>query len=428
MKQVIFPRSSMMAILLAVLSVLTLACSAAQSAKIALSPAPVIQPAPTSPAPLKPVVNPQLTTANTQFGFKLFTQLLKQEGPRNIFVSPTSIAIALAMTYNGANGATQTAMANALQLNGLTLADLNQANANLNIALTNPESPVQLTVANSLWAKQGVPFKPDFLERNRTVYHAQVTALDFADPAAPQIINAWVKDKTQGKITGVVDRLNPDNVMFLINAIYFNGKWAKAFDPKLTTEQPFYLSDGTSKLHPLMVQSDRYPYYETEQFQAVSLPYGSGRMSLYLFLPKSTSSLKAFYQTLTAEHWQTWMGRFSKQQGTVRVPKFKLAYDVELKTALSTLGMGLAFDASQADFSHLSERVTHIDQVKHKTFVEVNEVGTEAAAVTSVGISVTSVMPDRPFQMTVDRPFFLAIRDNQTKAVLFMGSMVDPAF
>jgi serine protease inhibitor len=409
--------------LLAVLGVFSWACSPAPT--VGSEPAPTLQAAPI-PSHQTPLISPQLTTANTQFGFKLLTQLLAQDSQRNIFVSPPSVAIALAMTYNGANGATQTAMATALQLNGLTLADLNQANANLQAALSNPEPQVQLTIANSLWAKQGVTFKPDFLARTQAAYTAQITELDFTDPGAPNTINAWVKETTQGKIGKIIDRLNPDNVMFLINAIYFNGKWATEFDKNLTTEQPFYLLDGTPKLHPLMMQSDRYPYYETEQFQAVSLPYGSGRMSLYIFLPKSTSSLAAFYQTLTAAQWQTWMGQFRKQQGTVRIPKFQLAYEVELKSALSALGMGIAFDANQADFSNLSEMTTYIDQVKHKTFVEVNEAGTEAAAVTSVGVSVTSVMPDGPFQITVDRPFFFAIRDNQTETVLFMGSIVDP--
>ena len=423
MRPVISSRNSVMVILLAVLGVFSWACSPAHSIS-GSNPVPMLQPASTPPS--IPSINPQLTTANTQFGFKLFTQLLAQEGQRNIFVAPPSVAIALAMTYNGANGATQTAMATALQLHGLTLTDLNQANAHLKAALSNPEPNVQLTIANSLWAKQGVTFKPDFLAHNKNFYQAQVTELDFADPAAPNSINKWVKENTQGKIAKVIDRLDPNDVMFLINAIYFNGKWATKFDKTLTTAQPFYLLDGSQKQHPLMMQSDRYSYYETAQFQAVSLPYGSGRMSLYIFLPKSTSSLTAFYQTLTAEQWQTWMSHFTKQQGTVRVPKFQLEYAVDLKPALSALGMGLAFDASQADFSNLSAMATHINQVKHKTFVEVNEAGTEAAAVTAVGVSVTSVMSSRPFAMTVDRPFFFAIRDNQTEAVLFMGSLVDP--
>ena len=175
-----------------------------------------------------------------------------------------------------------------------------------------------------------------------------------------------------------------------------------------------------------MWQSDRYAYYETPEFQAVSLPYGSGRMSLYVFLPKATSSLAAFQQTLTAENWQTWMNRFSRRQGTVGLPKFKLEYEVDLKEALSALGMSTAFDANQADFSGLSETETHISQVKHKTFVEVNEAGTEAAAVTSISVSVTSVVSGGPFQMMVDRPFFFAIRDQQTGTVLFMGTIVEP--
>jgi serine protease inhibitor len=428
MRPITLARISIMASLLALVGVFTLTGAASSRSKLPRRPAPMT-PAITPSAPSLPTpstVSPPLITANRQFGFKLFSQLREQAPDQNLFISPTSVATALSMAYNGANSTTQTAMATALQLNGLSLEDLNQAQASLRAALTNPEPEVQLTIANSLWAKSGITFKPDFLASNQAAYAAQITQLDFADPAAPDTINAWVKENTQGKIPTVIDRINPDQVMFLINAIYFKGQWAHQFDSALTTERPFYLLDGTSKQQPSMTQSDRYPYYETEQFQAVSLPYGSGRMSLYLFLPKANSSLGAFYQTLTAENWQTWTSRFSKQQGTIRLPKFKLEYGVDLKSALSALGMGVAFAASQADFSNLSDVPTHIDQVRHKTWVEVNESGTEAAAVTSIGMTATSAMPGLPFQMTIDRPFFFAIYDHQTATLLFMGSLVDP--
>jgi serpin B len=383
--------------------------------------------APQQVAMRKPqAVDPRLITANTQFGFKLFSELLKQDGNQNLFVSPSSVAIALAMTYNGASGATQQQMAQTLELQGMSLSDLNRANANLKTLLEDSDSGVQLAIANSLWAKQGIPFKPAFIQHNREFYGAQVTALDFADPGAVATINNWVKENTRGKITQIVDGLKPDDVMFLINAIYFKGSWTKAFDKSETVKKPFYTANGRSKQHPLMAQTGSYKYYETDQFQAVSLPYGKKRVSMYLFLPKKASSLSDFTKTLTAENWQQWMSRFRTQSGSVQVPRFKLEYEVELKKALSALGMPIAFDASKATFDALSTVSTKIDQVKHKTFVEVNEEGTEAAAATSVGIVATSMPMNEPFQMVVDRPFFCAIRDNQTGTVLFMGAIVDP--
>ena len=375
-----------------------------------------------------PVVNPKVTAANTKFSFKLFSEILKQnnsQNSQNIFISPTSVAIALAMTYNGAKGETQQAMAKTLELQGISLQEINSANAALIAAVQNADDKVQLNIANSLWAKQDINFNPDFLQTTEDFYKATVTNLDFSDPSAVNAINDWVKQSTNGKIDRIVQQINPDDVMFLINAIYFKGKWTKEFDPEQTTIEPFYLTAGEEKQHPLMSQSGEYKYYENKKFQAVSLPYGNdGRLSLYVFLPSDNSSLTAFYQALNAENWEKWITQFRNRQGSIRLPRFKINYDLTLNDALKALGMGAAFEP-KADFSGIGDNLA-LSEVKHKTFVEVNEEGTEAAAATSVGITLTSASSEQPFQMNVDRPFFCAIRDNQTGTVLFMGSIVNP--
>jgi len=371
-------------------------------------------------------VDSKVVAANTKFGFKLYKEILKQDSNKNVFVSPTSVAIALSMTYNGARGETQQAMAKALELQGITLPTVNQANNALKASLENADPEVQLSIANSLWAKQGVTFKPDFMERNRQFYGAKVTELDFANAEATRTINNWVKENTRGKIDQVVDQLKPDDVLFLINAIYFKGNWTKKFDQNQTAERPFYLSNGTQKQHPMMSQSGKYRYYENETFQAVSLPYGKGRLSLYVFLPRENNSLDAFQQQLAVENWQQWMNQFRMRNGSIQLPRFKFDYDIQLNNALKVLGMESAF-SDGADFSNMTSASVAINEVKHKTFVEVNEEGTEAAAVTSVGVALTSAqMPEEPFQMVVNRPFFCAIRDNQTGTVLFMGSLREP--
>jgi serpin B len=372
-------------------------------------------------------VDSKLVAANVRFGFKLFSETLKREGNKNVFVSPSSVAIALAMVYNGAAGETQQAMAKAMELQGISLSELNQANAELIKLLENPDPKVQLAIANSLWARQGIPFNPGFLQRNQQFYQAKVTELDFQAPGAVATINNWVSQNTRNKITEIVDRLSPDDVMMLINAIYFKGNWSKQFDPATTKQEPFFLGNGRQKSHPLMAQTGEYRYLENDQFQAVSLPYGnSQRMSMYLFLPKSNSSLSTFLQTLTADNWEQWMRQFRSREGSVKIPRFKLEYETELTPMLSALGMGTAF-TRQANFSGLSSVPVQIDQVKHKTFVEVNEEGTEAAAVTSIGIRATAIMPTQPFDMVVNRPFFCAIRDNRTGTVLFMGAIAEPS-
>jgi serine protease inhibitor len=385
---------------------------------------------PQSESPLqKKTVPPdtKLVDANNKFGFKLFSEILnKESSEKNIFVSPLSVAIALTMTYNGASGSTQQAMAKALELQGMSLQEINSAYATFKSSLDKSDANVQLTIANSLWANKDSILQPDFIKRTQDFYKAKVANLDFQDATAPSIINNWVKENTSGKITKIVETIEPNQVLFLINAIYFKGQWSNKFDKTQTAEHPFYSTSSKQKKHPMMSQKGDYRYYENEQFQAVSLPYGQdGKVSFYIFLPKQNSNLKAFHQNLNVENWQKWMAQFSKREGFIRLPRFQTDYDITLNDTLKALGMEEAF-TNKANFSAMGKNLS-ISQVKHKTFVEVNEEGTEAAAATSVGIVATSLrQKPEPFRMIIDRPFFCAIRDNQTGNLLFMGSIVDP--
>jgi serine protease inhibitor len=369
----------------------------------------------------------KVVKGSNKFGFKLFSEILKNNSSEtNIFVSPSSVAIALAMTYNGASGSTQQAMAKTLELQGINLQDINSSYAALKSQLENPEANVQLTIANSLWADKDASFRSDFLQRVQDFYKAKVTALNFQNAEASNIINNWVQENTRGKINKIVDTVDPNQVLFLINAIYFKGQWTNEFDKTKTTTYPFHLNSGKPKQHQMMSQNGDYLYYENDKFQAVSLPYGKDeKISFYIFLPKQNSNLKAFQQNLNFENWEKWTNQFRNREGFIRLPRFKTDYEITLNDALKALGMEEAF-SSKADFSGMGKNLA-ISQVKHKTFVEVNEEGTEAAAATSVGMTLTSFREKpEPFRMIVDRPFFCAIRDHQTGSVLFMGSIVDP--
>jgi serine protease inhibitor len=375
-------------------------------------------------------IDPKLSEANAKFGFKLYSELLRESAGKNLFISPSSIALCLTMAYNGASGETQKAMASALETQSMNLDQLNHAYADLRAALTNPDGEIQLQIANSLWARQGLPFKPDFIQRNKDYFGAQVTALNFGDPSAPATINQWVNTNTNGKISKIVDQIDSNAVLFLINAIYFKGTWSKAFDKAKTHPQDFTPASGSARQVPMMSQSGKYQYLETNDFQAVSLPYGGGRVSFYVFLPSSSSDLSKLEKTLTYDNWQKWMGQFRSTNGDISLPRFRVDYDVSLNDALKALGMGVAFDDSRADFSgmiQMSGQRVFISRVKHKTYAEVNEEGTEAAAVTSTEMRTTAmrVEPQR-FRMVVDHPFFCAIRDNTTGEMLFMGSIYDP--
>ena len=377
-------------------------------------------------------IDDSVVTANTQFGFKLFDEIRKTEQDKNIFISPLSVSLALAMTLNGAAGDTEQAITDTLQLQGLDAEAINVGYAGLHQSLLTADPTVTLTIANSLWARQGVPFKQDFLQRSIQFFGAEISTLDFNDPSASSTINQWVDTNTKGKIKKIVgDEIDPMMVLFLINAIYFKGTWQEEFDPSKTRDDPFHLANGDVKQVPMMRQNRWYPYYRGENFQAISLAYGDGQMRMYIFLPDRESDLNIFLENLNAESWENWMSQFRGQDVSLVMPKFKLEYEKELNDILKALGMDIAFDSGRADFSRMAPLESlgenlYIGEVLHKTFVEVNEEGTEAAAVTSVGVVATSVPPP-PIPFTIDRPFFLAIRDNQTKTVLFMGVVVDPA-
>jgi serpin B len=371
----------------------------------------------------------QLVAANAQFAFKLFAELTKSNVEQNVFISPTSVALALAMVYNGARGETARAIARTLELGEIDLDALNRANATLIESLRVFDPHIALAIANSLWAQQGITFTPDFLNRNQEFYRAEITTLDFGDAQAAATINEWVKRNTRGKIEKMIDQIDRSAIMFLLNAIYFKGSWAKPFDPRRSREMPFTFSGGQQKQLLMMAQTGKFDYYAIQGFQAISLPYGTGRASMYIFLPERRSSLRAFRRELSHKSWDAWLRHFRQAEGTIVLPRFKLAYEATLNDALKTLGMSIAFDARRADFSAMiadGKPSPNIDEVKHKTFVEVNEEGTEAAAVTSIGMVRLTMAPQRNFSMIVDRPFFCAIRDNQTGALLFMGAIIDP--
>ncbi len=373
----------------------------------------------------------QQPTASSEFAFKLYNQLLKENTNTNVFVSPASISLALAMTYNGAEGTTREAMARVLGIEGLTLNQVNSTFADLQRPPADADPKVQLRIANSLWARQGFKLKGDFLQRTQQHYGAKLTTLDFNSPDAPVVINSWVKAKTDNLIDSIVDRIEPGTVLFLINAIYFKGQWKYEFKKENTKPDQFHLANGQQKEVQMMSQSGSYLYFEGKDFQMVSLPYGTGRISMYLFLPSKDITLNDFNKNLTSANWETWTHTFHFVPGEVMLPRFKVEYEATLNDVLKAIGMAEAFDPARANFSGIAnltgDQRLVISEVRHKAFAEVNEEGTKAAAVTSVGATLTSIsVPPKPFVMKVDRPFFFAIRDNTTGSLLFMGSVVDP--
>ena len=368
-----------------------------------------------------------LVAAVNEFGFDLFHQLLQQNQQQNVFVSPVSIATALVMPYNGAAGETRQAMARTLKIQDIELQVVNEQTTNLLSTLKTADKDVQLSIANSLWSHQGMDFTPDFLARNRQYFSANIATLDFASPGAPAAINRWVDSTTQGKIKQIVERLDARDVLLLINALYFKGLWQDKFDKANTKDELFYLLDGNTKQVPMMSRSNRYAYLRGEHWQAVNVPYGNGSLGLYLFLPDHELRWSDFLKSMSYQNWEQWITQFRPTQGDIKLPRFKLEYDKELNDALKALGMDVAFTSGRADFTAMRvERDLFISQVKHKTFIEVSEEGTTAAAATSVMMSRTAATPAEKFTFVADHPFFAAISDTQTGAVLFIGVIAEP--
>ena len=378
-------------------------------------------------------VDPNLVRANTAFGFKLLNELRKTEQDNNTLVSPFSVSVALAMVRNGARDETEQAMINALQLQALDPQSLNANYVYLQRALQAPESKVTLSIANSLWGAAGIVFDPGFLDRNGQFLDTEISTLDFTEPDNVSTINQSVSDSTDGRISNIIEAIAPSTVICLISGIYFKGDWQEEFDTSRTVDKPFYLSNDEIKQVPMMHKTDWYPYYAGEHFQAMSLPYGDGQMGMYIFLPNRDTDLNAFLGHLGTENWEGWMSQFSSEEVALIIPKFKLIYSVELTSALRQLGMGIAFDGANADFSRMrvSPVPVFISYLNHHAVVEVNEEGTEAATGTFVFFDEEVVLEEAavfipPIPFIVDRPFFFAIRDNQTETVLFMGVVVDP--
>lgn len=369
-----------------------------------------------------------IAEANNQFGFDLFNQLKQQDKGKNIFISPLSVAFALAMTYNGAAGATREEMQRVLKLTNLNQDQINESSAELMKKLRSSDPQIELAIANSLWGRKEAQFKEEFLARNRKYFGAEVASLDFADPNSKNAINNWVNKNTKGKIPSIVDRIDNQMVLYLINAIYFKGLWTKKFDKELTKDEPFNLSAGSQKQVPMMAQSGQYRYYRGDRFQAVNLPYGKGGVGLYLFLPDKGSSLDDLLNEFSHDTCNHWLMGFRNAPGDVKIPRFKMDYEKTLNDVLMALGMETAFSSSHADFSGMINKGRlYLSEVKHKAIVEVNEEGTEAAAVTSVGVRATAMRPQQEkFTFIADHPFLMIIRDEQTGAILFMGTVVEP--
>lgn len=382
---------------------------------------------PSKPAPTPPadpaVVQKQLVTESNRFGLSLFAALTEKEGPaKNVFISPLSVSYALAMTYNGAAGLTAGQMASVLGFEGLSLTDMNQCFHDLTEYLTTVDQFTTFEIANSIWYRIGVPVREDFIDLNRTWFDAEVNAIDFSALYAADTINHWVAEATHDKITTIITPpIDPATIMFLINAIYFKGDWTHPFDTAMTLNGRFFCGDGSVITTPMMNKDTLFFVFENDLFQAIDLPYGKHGYSMTILSPHEDVTVDELIAQMTPEKWDAWMDEFIVRETDFGMPKLTLEYDASLKGVLSAMGMPVAF-GDEADFSNMVDSLrVCIDDVLHKTFLKVDEKGTEAAAVTVVGITQTL-----EYGIYVNRPYVMAIREKETGTIVFLGRIAAP--
>ena len=365
------------------------------------------------------VAEQKLVAGNNGFAFDLIRQVNKSAPNSNVFVSPLSASMALGMTANGSAGSTWDAMRSTLGLGSASREEIGEGYKSLIALLRGLDNSTDFRIANSIWYEKTFPFEQAFLTEGKSFFDAEIRALDFGSPASVDAINGWVSDATVKKIPKIIDALSADEVMFLINAIYFKGSWRNRFDKSSTANAPFRAMDGTVSQVPMMYQSERQRVAHSSDFEAVDLLYGNSAFAMTIVLPHEGKNVNDVLASLTQSRWDEMEATFSEESRPLYLPKFRVTWEKTLNDDLAALGMGVAFDDREADFSRMSARKLFVSRVIQKTFVDVDEEGTEAAAVTGVGVSVTSA----PAPIRIDRPFIFAIRERYSGTILFLGKI-----
>lgn len=381
-----------------------------------------------------PEKSAQLIEADNRFGLELFRKVAMEAGPNdNTMISPLSVALALGMTYNGASGDTRTEMEKTLQVHGLTKEQINNASRALLAALKDSDPDVMLEIANAIFYMQGFNVLESFINDNRKFYDAEISALNFSNAAQSlETINGWVASKTRDKIPTIIEQIEPDLRMILLNAVYFNGIWKYKFDDKKTHALQFRHGDGKWKEVPMMNQETSLEYTKNSLFSAIHLPYGKDQFRMTVILPEESKTTADVMAAMNYENWNSWIKSFKKEDRVeVTMPRFRFSWKMDLNDILSAMGMKKAFQPHAADFSGINGgRDLFIGYVKHKSYIDVNENGTEAAAVTAVGVFTTSVPAEPPgkIRFNVDRPFIFTISEKTTGIILFVGEIRAPVY
>ena len=384
------------------------------------------------PKPEPPIVEPPMkvelkkaekVTRDNAFTFDLLRAVRKHSKDANVFISPLSVSMALNMTLNGAVGATADEMRTALREAGYTTADINAYSRELREALLRADPTTTIGIANSIWYRQGATIKAPFLEANRTYYDAEVEALDFTSPTAVSTINGWCARKTNNRIKKILGEIPGNAFMYLINAVYFKGTWKTRFEKKRTFSTTFRRADGSTQKVQMMSLKDTFRCASSDVCDYLEMDYGNHAFSMVIMLPKDGKTTRDVIAAMDGKKWAETMESLILTMCYVYLPRFKAECEYKMhKQILPEMGMKLPFNPELADLSGMADVAgLCITSVIHKTFVQVDEEGTEAAAVTSVGVVATGESP--LYLYRVDKPFLFVIREKSTGAILFIGEI-----
>ena len=365
----------------------------------------------------------QVSKSSNDFAFNLFRNLPTPETD-NSFISPLSVSMALGMLLNGAEGDVRQSILNTIDFKDYTAEEVNEGFRDLTKLLLSMDRKINFGLANSVWYRNDLTVKNQFSSVIQNHYDGIVKGLDFANPASKDIINAWVESKTNNRIKNLINQINPDEVMFLVNAIYFKGDWTHQFDKSKTKKAPFTTLNGTTTQVDMMFSKGvSMKYKSTSDFQLLDLPYGNGQFRFTILLPHEYAGILDLTETINAQTFNSTINSADSISAELELPKFKMTWKRDLKPSLAQMGMLMV------GFPLLFEGPTppiQVGRVIHQSFLEVNEEGSEAAAATAIGMEFTSIGPSRPTKITIDKPFLFMIREKHSGVILFMGQLTDP--
>ncbi len=362
---------------------------------------------------------------NNAFTFKLFKQMSSNlPSQQNMMISPFSISMALSMVSNGSDGETLKAFKNTLAFNGIPENDINAHHEGLLKDIVKSDDVAKLNIANSIWLNNQFSPLPSFIRTNIDYYNATIANLNFSDPTAKDAINNWVKRQTNNKIPVILSELDTHNVMYLINAVYFKSDWKFKFDLAFTKNAAFTISENNQVSVPFMKGQGEFKTASNELVDAYELPFKADRFSMIILLPKTSQSVSSVMDKLSLSQLVALNKGLKNFNGLLFIPKFKFSYDADLVKNLKELGLASAF-TDVANFSRITPIIgLKLNEVKHKTNIEITENGSEAAAATAVGVGITGVSEAAPTY--INKPFIFVIKENKTGLILFSGIVNNP--